>query len=312
MASVTDERRARRLARGARPRARLLRRVLARARRRSRSASSTSAGSTRRCGPDKRGGAFCAYTVPTVAPVRAAQLHRARGATCSRSRTSSATACTRRSARARASSTWRTPLTLAETAIGVRRDARVRPAARRRPATPESRLALLAENIEGSIATVFRQVAMNRFEHLVHTARRERGRAVASSASASCGRESQAELLGDAVEITDGYRIVVVLRARTSSARRATSTPTPTGSCSRSRSTRRYEERGRRASCPPTSSCSPPAARAAPRSSGDRRRRPRRPGLLGPRARPRRAPARRGRGRRARGGPDLAAAEPDP
>ena len=41
--------------------------------------------------------------------------------------------------------------------------------------TPSSRLALLAENLEGTIATVFRQVAMNRFEELVHTARREQG-----------------------------------------------------------------------------------------------------------------------------------------
>ena len=41
--------------------------------------------------------------------------------------------------------------------------------------TPASRLGLLAENIEGSIATVFRQTAMNQFEAAVHTARREEG-----------------------------------------------------------------------------------------------------------------------------------------
>ena len=35
---------------------------------RSRAASSTSAGSTRRSGPHKRGGAFCSYTVPSVHP----------------------------------------------------------------------------------------------------------------------------------------------------------------------------------------------------------------------------------------------------
>ena len=72
--------------------------------------------------------------------------------------------------------------------------------------TPESRLALLAENIEGSIATVFRQVAMNRFEDLVHTARRDRGRAVASTRIGELWAESQEELLGDAVEVTEGYR----------------------------------------------------------------------------------------------------------
>ena len=47
---------------------------------------------------------------------------------------------------------------------------------------------------------------MNRFEDFVHTARRERGRARASSASASCGPDSQVELLGDAVEVTEGYK----------------------------------------------------------------------------------------------------------
>ena len=40
---------------------------------------------------------------------------------------------------------------------------------------PNERLALLAGTLEDSIATVFRQVAMNRFEHAVHTARRDEG-----------------------------------------------------------------------------------------------------------------------------------------
>ena len=71
--------------------------------------------------------------------------------------------------------------------------------------TPASRLALLAENIEGSIATVFRQTAMNRFEHLVHTDRRERGE-LSTERFAELWEESQTELLGDSVEITPGYR----------------------------------------------------------------------------------------------------------
>ena len=40
---------------------------------------------------------------------------------------------------------------------------------------PNEKLALLAAILEDSIATVFRQTAMNRFEHAVHTARREAG-----------------------------------------------------------------------------------------------------------------------------------------
>ena len=71
--------------------------------------------------------------------------------------------------------------------------------------TPASRLALLAENIEGSIATVFRQVAMNRFEDLAHTARRTEGE-LSVERIGELWKESQEELLGDAVEVTDGYK----------------------------------------------------------------------------------------------------------
>ncbi len=71
--------------------------------------------------------------------------------------------------------------------------------------TPESRLALLAESIEDTIATVFRQTAMNRFEDLVHTSRREEGE-LSVDRLGDLWEESQAEMLGDAVEITPGYR----------------------------------------------------------------------------------------------------------
>jgi oligoendopeptidase F len=71
--------------------------------------------------------------------------------------------------------------------------------------TPASRLSLLAENLEGSIATVFRQTAMNQFEDLAHTARRGEGE-LSVDRIGDLWTSSQAELLGDAVEITDGYR----------------------------------------------------------------------------------------------------------
>ena len=69
-----------------------------------------------------------------------------------------------------------------------------------------ARLGLLAERIDGAIATVFRQMAMNRFEHLVHTRRRAEGEL---SVDRICETwvETQAELFGDSVEITDGYRM---------------------------------------------------------------------------------------------------------
>jgi oligoendopeptidase F len=73
-------------------------------------------------------------------------------------------------------------------------------------ATPRERLSLLAESLEGAIATVFRQMAMNRFEHLVHTRRRAEGELSVDRIN-ELWTETQIELFGDAVEVTDGYRM---------------------------------------------------------------------------------------------------------
>jgi oligoendopeptidase F len=97
-----------------------------------------------------------------------------------------------------------TPLTLAETA-SVFGETIVFGRLLEQDSSPRSRLALLAENIEGAIATVFRQVAMNRFEHLVHSARREQGE-LSVERFGELWADSQAEMLGDSVEITEGYR----------------------------------------------------------------------------------------------------------
>ncbi len=97
-----------------------------------------------------------------------------------------------------------TPLTLAETA-SVFGETIVFGRLLEQDSDPASRLALLAENLEGAIATVFRQVAMNRFEEQVHTARREEGE-LSVDRFGELWADSQSELLGDSVEITEGYR----------------------------------------------------------------------------------------------------------
>ena len=97
-----------------------------------------------------------------------------------------------------------TPLTLAETA-SVFGETIVFGRLLEEDTAPASRLALLAENLEDTIATVFRQVAMNRFEELVHTARREQGE-LSVERFGELWAESQGELLGDSVELTEGYR----------------------------------------------------------------------------------------------------------
>jgi oligoendopeptidase F len=68
---------------------------------------------------------------------------------------------------------------------------------------PQRRLDLLAGRMEDSIATVFRQVAMNRFEDAVHTARREEGE-LSLEKLQELWLECQLNLFGDSVD-TEGY-----------------------------------------------------------------------------------------------------------
>jgi oligoendopeptidase F len=70
---------------------------------------------------------------------------------------------------------------------------------------PSQRLSLLAEHVQGHIATVFRQVAMFKFEDQCHTSRRTEGELNLDTFNEHWAA-AQKELLGDTVEITDGYR----------------------------------------------------------------------------------------------------------
>jgi oligoendopeptidase F len=154
--------------------------------------------------PNKSGGAFCAYTTPTVHPfVLLNYTSRRRDVlTLAHELGHGLHAAL---ARPRGPLEQHTPLTVSETA-SVFGETLVFRRLLDAADTPQSRLALLAENIEGSIATVFRQTAMNRFEELAHTARRGEGE-LSVDQFGELWHQSQAELLGDAVEITDGYRM---------------------------------------------------------------------------------------------------------
>jgi len=153
--------------------------------------------------PAKRGGAFAAYTVPSEHPylmlnytakrrdvlVLAHEMGHGLHAEL---------------ARPRGVLEQGTPLTLAETA-SVFGETLVFGRLLDQAPTPESRLSLLAESIEGSIATVFRQTAMNRFEDLVHTARRQEGELAVERLN-ELWAQSQEEMLADSVQLTEGYR----------------------------------------------------------------------------------------------------------
>jgi oligoendopeptidase F len=150
----------------------------------------------------KRGGAFCAYTVPSAHPyVMLNWTSRRRDVLTLAHELGHGV----HAALARPQGVFQqsTPLTLAETAsvfgeelvFGRLLDA---------TPDPEQRLALLAEAIEGQIATVFRQIAMNRYEHALHTARREEGELSVDRIN-ELWRTSQSDMLGDSVELSEGY-----------------------------------------------------------------------------------------------------------
>jgi oligoendopeptidase F len=95
-----------------------------------------------------------------------------------------------------------TPLTLAETASVFGESLTFR-ALMEAETDPKRRLDLLAGRIEDAIATIWRQIAMNRFEEAVHNARRTKGELSADGLSESW-IATQDQLFADSVDTT-GY-----------------------------------------------------------------------------------------------------------
>ena len=71
---------------------------------------------------------------------------------------------------------------------------------------PRQRLAMLVQKIDDSMATVFRQVTMNRFEEAIHTHRREQGE-LSSDDFAERWMTTQRKMYGDAVTLGDHYKV---------------------------------------------------------------------------------------------------------
>lgn len=152
--------------------------------------------------PGKRGGAFCSYAVPSAHPyvmlnftsrpadalVMAHELGHGVHAAL---------------ARPRGIFEFATPLTVAETA-SIFGESIVLGALLERAPDPAARLSLLADSLDGAVAAVFRQVAMNRFEDRVHGERRESGE-LSVEGLATAWLETQADLLGDSVEVGEDY-----------------------------------------------------------------------------------------------------------
>jgi oligoendopeptidase F len=97
-----------------------------------------------------------------------------------------------------------TPLTTAETA-SVFGEMLVFQRLLANESDPSVRLAMLMGKIDDTMATVYRQVTMNRFEDRIHTLRREEGE-MGADQFAEAWMETQSAMYGDSVVLTDDYR----------------------------------------------------------------------------------------------------------
>jgi oligoendopeptidase F len=153
--------------------------------------------------PAKRPGAFCAYTVPSHHPYLLLNWTGKRRDVLTLAH-EMGHGLHAYLAREQGIFHMSTPLTLAETA-SVFGETVTFGRLLAETTDPAERLALLAESVEGAIATVFRQTAMNRFEDAIHTHRREVGE-LSIDDFGQHWADTQRAMLGDAVEVTDNYR----------------------------------------------------------------------------------------------------------
>jgi oligoendopeptidase F len=72
--------------------------------------------------------------------------------------------------------------------------------------SPSVRLGMRMEKIASTFATVFRQIAMNRFEHAIHTARRQEGE-LSTEQLSGFWMETQQSMFLDSVTMRDEYSI---------------------------------------------------------------------------------------------------------
>jgi oligoendopeptidase F len=152
--------------------------------------------------PGKRGGAFCAYTVPSAHPYVLLN-HTGRIGDALTMAHELGHGVHAALARPRGVFEFTTPLTVAETASIVGETIVLERLLTQAP-DATARLSLLAESLDGAVAAVFRQVAMNRFEDRVHNERRDVGELSVESINAAW-LDTQADFLGDSVEPSEDY-----------------------------------------------------------------------------------------------------------
>ena len=154
--------------------------------------------------PGKRGGAFCSYTVPSRHPyVMLNYTSRPHDVLTMAHELGHGVHASL--ARPQGIFQFTTPLTMAETASIFGETIVLERLLERAPG-PAERLSLLAGSLDGAVAAVFRQIAMNRFEHAIHGARRESGE-LPPERFGELWLDTQTDLLGDAVDLHDDYSL---------------------------------------------------------------------------------------------------------
>jgi oligoendopeptidase F len=153
--------------------------------------------------PGKRPGAFCSYTVPSHHPYLFLNWTGRQGDVMTLAHELGHGVHGFLARPQGVFHQW-TPLTVAETA-SVFGETLTFNRMLEQTSDPSARLALLASQVEGGIATVFRQTAMHCFENEAHTARRREGE-LSVDRLGELWAHTQGEMLGDSVELTAQYR----------------------------------------------------------------------------------------------------------
>jgi oligoendopeptidase F len=154
--------------------------------------------------PNKRGGAFSASTVPSVHPYVMLNFE-ARPRDVTTVAHELGHGVHQYLSRPRGLLEADTPLTMAETASVFGEMLAFQEMLRSEP-DQAARLALLTAKIEDAFATVFRQVAMNRFEDAIHTARRSEGELPIEGFN-ELWLSTQKAMFGESVTLTPDYRL---------------------------------------------------------------------------------------------------------
>ena len=154
--------------------------------------------------PGKRGGAFSSSTVPSVHPYVLLSFQGTAQDVMTLAH-ELGHGVHQYLARDRGLLQQNTPLTTAETASIFGETLVFRDLVSREQ-DPKVVLSMLVRQIESSFATVFRQVAMNRFEEAAHTARRTRGE-LATATLSTLWMDTQRAMFAGSVTLTEDYGI---------------------------------------------------------------------------------------------------------